>query len=112
MPHVAARSFLGLQVPIVLRNRRFIHGGTKVGRIGQILGKGVVGEKAETVGISAPDVDVAGVVPALRGIFQKVDGAYRKRFALYDCVCTAWRQLGSGNKRQRLEGSARSQWTR
>ena len=83
MPHVAPRPFFSIQVEVVLRNRRFVHGRPEVRRVAQVLRQRVVGQKAQPVGVPASHVDVARVVPVLRAVLQQVDGADRKGLALY-----------------------------
>ena len=61
------------------------------------------------MGVSASDIDVAGVVSALRGVLQEVDGADRKRLALDDGVGAARGQDGAGHEGQRLKGTAWSE---
>jgi len=84
MTHVASGAFLRRQIAVFLRNRRLIHGRTEIRRIRQSLGERVVGQQAESVRIPLTHVHVARVVPALRGIFETIDCADRKRLALYD----------------------------
>ena len=72
------RPLFGVQVVIVLRRGRLEHRRAEVRRVLERLGEGVVGQEAEAVGIAAPHVHVAGVIPALRGVFEQIDGADRK----------------------------------
>src|SRR5882724_7217887 len=106
--YVASRSFFGIEIPVVLRNRSLVHGRAKVRRIGQVLGVSVVRKKTQPVRIAAAHVRVTSVVPALRRFLQQVDGADRKCLALNDGSGAAARQYGPGHKRQRLEGTPRS----
>ncbi len=103
MAYITARPFFGVEVQVVLRDGRFVHGRAKVRRIGQVLGIGIVGQKAQAVRIATSQVNVARVVPALRCVLQQVDGADRESLALDNGGRATRRQLGPGNKCQRLE---------
>ena len=81
---VAARALFGVEVVVVLRNGGFEHGRAEVRSVLESLGEGVVGQEAEAVRVAAAHVDVAGVVPALRGVFEQVDGAHREASWLDD----------------------------
>src|SRR5256885_645047 len=61
--------------------------------------------------VPAAQVDVAGVVPTLRAVFQQVDRADRKCFALNDGVSTACGEFGAVDKCKRFEWAARSKRT-
>src|SRR5580765_2990265 len=78
MPDITARTPLGIEVAIVLRNRRLKHRRTKIRRVAQILGPGIVRKKRQPLRISTSHVDVTCVVPALRRVLEQVDGAHRK----------------------------------
>src|SRR5439155_5016840 len=70
MADVAARAFFKVQIPVVLWDGRFVHRRTEVRRVGQILGEGIVGQKAEPMRVAAANIHIARVVPTLRGVFQ------------------------------------------
>src|SRR6267154_80432 len=112
MADVTARAFFKVHIPIVLGNRRLVHRRSEVRRVGQILGEGVVGQKAKPMRIAAADIHVSGVVPALRGILEQINGADRESFALHDSRSTARRQYRSRNKCERLERTPRAKRTR
>src|SRR5258708_2061316 len=112
MADVTAGAFFEVQTPIVLGNRRLVHRRSEIRRVGQILGEGVVGQKAEPMRIPAADIHVSGVVPALSGIFEQINGADRESFALHHSRGAAWRQHGSRNKCERLERTPRAKRTR
>src|SRR6266478_1913774 len=112
MAHVTAGAFFEVQIPIVLGNRRLVHRRTEVRCVGQILCEGVVRQKTEPVRIPAADIHVSGVVPALRGIFEQIDGADRESFALHHGGSAAGRQHRSRNKCERLERTPWAKWTR
>src|SRR6202030_4799210 len=63
------------EIRIVLRDGGLEHRGAEIGSVAETLGIGVVGKQAETVRVTAADIDIAGVVPRLRGIGEQVDGA-------------------------------------
>src|SRR5258708_21807857 len=98
---VAARAFFGVQIPVVLWDGRFVHRRTEVRRVGQILGEGIVGQKAEPIRIAAADIHVTRVVPTLRGVFQQIDGADRESFTLHYGGGAARRQPPAGPKSER-----------
>src|ERR1700687_1428075 len=61
------------------------------------------------MGITTPHIDVARVVPALRGVLQQIDGADGKRHALDHRIRhTAGWQRRIGDEAQRLE---RAPWS-
>src|SRR5256885_1532396 len=62
--------------------------------------------------VPAAQVHVAGVVPTLRAVFQQVDRAHRKCFALNDGVSTAWGEFGAVDKCKRFEWAAGSRRAR
>src|SRR5882762_6808138 len=109
---VTARALFGVQIPIVLRDGRFVHRRTEVRRVGQILGEGIVGQKAEPMRIAAADIHVTRVVPTLRGVFQQIDGADRESFTLHYGGGAARRQHRARHKSKRLEGAPRAKRTR
>src|SRR6266436_1751391 len=112
MAHVTAGAFFEVQIPIVLWNSRLVHRRTEVRRVGQILGEGVVGQKAESTRIPASDIHVSGVVPGLRGILEQINCADRESFALQDSGSAAGRQHRSRNKCECLERTPRAKRTR
>src|ERR1700676_1015662 len=112
MANVASQSFFERKVVVVLRDGRFVHRRPEIRRIGQALGKCVVGQQTQFVRITATHLDIAGVVPTLSTVLQKVDGADRESLALYDRISAARRKSGVRHKSKRLERSARSQRAR
>src|SRR5438105_2378827 len=103
MADIASRTFLRVQVAVVLGDGGLVHGRTEVWRIGQGLGICVVSEKAKAVGVLAADVHVPGVIPALRRIFEAIDGAYGESLALDDGIgIAAGSQYSAVNKCQSL----------
>src|SRR6266851_648627 len=112
MADVTAGAFFKVQIPIVLGNRRLVHRRSEIRRVGQILGEGVVRQKAEPMRIAASDIHVSGVVPALRGILEQINGADRESFALHDSGTAAGGQHRSRNKCERLERTPRAKRTR
>src|SRR6267142_6444583 len=112
MPDVAPRALFKVQIPIVLRDGGFVHGRTEVRRVGQILGEGIVGQKAEPMRIAAADIHVTRVVPTLRGVFQQIDGADRESFTLHYGGGAARRQHRTRHKSKRLEGAPRAKRAR
>src|SRR5260370_30402760 len=112
MAHVTAGAFFKVQIPIVLGNGRLVHRRSEIRRVGQILGEGVVGQKAEPARIAAADIQVSRVVPALRGILEQINGADRESFALHHGGSATGRQHRSRNKCERLERTPRAQRTR
>src|SRR5262249_42862611 len=62
--------------------------------------------------ILAANVDVSGVVPALGGVFEEVDGADGERLALNNNVSAARSQYSSWYEAQSLEGTARTKRAR
>jgi len=76
-------------------------GERKSGALRQILGEGIVGQKAEPMRIAAADIHVTRVVPTLRGVFQQIDGADRKV-----SLCTTAAVLLGVNTRPRTEACA------
>src|SRR5438105_14158612 len=75
MADVAGQPFFRTQVAVVLRNRGFEHRRAKIRSIAQALGKRVVREQAEPECVAPAQIDVTGVVPALRGVREQLDGA-------------------------------------
>src|ERR1041385_2601970 len=94
VPDVATQALFGIEISVVLWDGGFVHGSAEVGSIGEILRVGVVREEAEAMRIASADIDVASVVPTLRGVFQQIDGAHRKGLSLDDRVGTSLRQRG------------------
>ena len=90
MANITARTFLSGEVAIVLRDRAFIHGRTKIRSVGEVFGKGVVRKKAQAVGIRAANVHISRVIPALGRVFQQVNRADREGLALNDSVWCCW----------------------
>src|SRR6266404_7730640 len=109
---VTARAFSRVQIPIVLWDGRFVHRRTKVRCVGQILGEGIVGQKAKPVRITAAHIHVAPVVPTLRRVFQQIDGADRESLTLHYGGGAARRQQRARHKSERLEGASRAERTR
>ncbi len=109
---VTAGAFFGVQIPIVLRDGGFVHGRTEVRRVGQILGEGIVGQKAEPMRIAAADIHVTRVVPTLGGVFQQIDGTDRESLTLHDGGSAARRQHRARHKSEHLEGAPRAKGTR
>ena len=64
--------------------------------------------------VATPNVDVTGVVPALRGVFEKVDRAGGEGVALIDEVRGTVRSVDDtvGNERKSLERAARTERAR
>ena len=62
--------------------------------------------------VPAAQVDVAGVVPTLRAVFQQVNRADRKCFALNDGISTAWGEFRAVDKCKGLERAAGSKRAR
>src|SRR5580765_9000212 len=112
MSYVAAGSSLRLEIAVVLRNCAFVHRGAEVRGIRQILGQGVVRQETQAVGIFAAHIHVAGVIPALRGVFEQVDGADWEGLALNDSVGAAGSQDGSGYEAQSVERATRAERSR
>ena len=54
------------------------HRRTKVRGVLERFGESVIGQEAEPVCITSPDVHIAGVIPTLRGVFKLVDRADRE----------------------------------
>src|SRR5205085_7602517 len=96
-------------IAVVLRDRAFVHGRAEVGRVRQVLGIGVIRQKAETAGILPANIYVTGVVPTLRRIFEQIDCADRERLALDDGVGAARREYCVWNKTECLERTARAE---
>src|SRR5713226_9202774 len=112
MADVTARAFFSVEIPVVLWDGRFIHRRTEVWRVGQIFGESVVGQKAEPMRIAAADIHEARVVPALRGVFQQIDGADWKSLTLHEGSGAIRRQHRARHKSKRLEGTPRPQRAR
>ena len=84
-------------------------GERKSGALVRVLRKRVIRQEAESVGILAPHVHVAGVIPTLRRVLEQVDRAHGKSLALDNGVgIAAGRQHGAADKGKRLEGAPRS----
>src|SRR5215831_2747471 len=109
MADIAGRTFFSCQITVVLRDGGLEHGCTKVWRVRETLGEGVVSQEGESMCITAPHVHIAGVIPALRCIFQQVDGADGENRAYR---IHARRQDGAGHKTDFREWPARADRTR
>ena len=79
MADVAGWSLFGKEVVVILRHSGFEHGRPELRSVAQVLGPGVIGQKAQACCIAAAQVHVAAVIPASRGILQYVDTAYPER---------------------------------
>src|SRR5947207_9225441 len=112
MAHVTTWTLLSGEVAIVLRDRAFIHGRTKIRSIAEIFRKGVVSEKTQAVGVPAAYVHISRVIPALGRVFQQVNRAYREGLALNDSVCAAGNQHRVWDEAQRLERAPRAKRSR
>src|SRR5581483_7861261 len=76
--HVAAGPFLRCEVVVVLRNGSLKHWRAEIRSVTQIFCPCEICEQGQPVLITAPNVHIARVVPALGGIFEQIDRAYRK----------------------------------
>ena len=76
MADIAARALFGGEVVVILWDCRLEHRRTKIWCIVECLGKRVVRQKTEAVRIAAAHIHIARVVPALRRVFEEIDGAY------------------------------------
>src|SRR5438046_8081539 len=94
---------------VILRNGGLVHGGTEIRSIGEALGKRVVGKKTQAVRITAAEVDVTRVVPALRAVFEEIDGADRESQALNDSIGATRGQRSIGHEGKRFERAARAE---
>src|SRR3954451_12308506 len=77
--NVTGETLLSGQVGIVLWSSRLEHRRAKVGRITEVLSKGVVGEERPPTSKPASDVNVTSFIPALRGVLEQIDAADRER---------------------------------
>ena len=71
MADVAGKPLLGVQVVVVLRDGRFVHGRAEIGGVGQALRVSVIGEKSQAAVEPPPGVHPARVVPAPCSVFVK-----------------------------------------
>ncbi len=64
--------------------------------------------------VATPHIDIAGVVPTLRGVFEEIDRAGRESVALIDKVGGAVGSIDHtvGNEGESLERAARAQRAR
>src|ERR1700754_1523216 len=105
MAHVASKSLLQSQIVVVLWRCRFKHRRTKIRGIAQVLTKSVVSQKRPTATETPAHIDVARVIPTLRGILQQVNPAYRKR-------CIGNRDVVRKNHaRKEAQSSERPAWS-
>src|SRR5437868_13218221 len=114
MADIATRSFFCCEVAVVLRDRGLVHGRTKIGRVGEVLGKCVIDQEAQAARIPPAHVYIACVIPTLCCVLQQINGAYGERLALHDDIRTARCQNGTGDEGQCLERTPWSKrtWTR
>src|ERR1051325_2755443 len=78
MTNVTRRSLLCGQIGIILRSCRLKHRRAEVRSIAEILRVCIVREEGPVASKTAPHVDVAGLIPTLRGVLQQVDAAHGK----------------------------------
>src|SRR6266567_6829524 len=103
MANVAGKTFLRDKIGIVLRRGRLEHWRAEIWCVAEVLRKGVVREEGPAVRKTSPDVNVTGLIPALRGVFQKIDATHGKRRVGYGDV---GRQNHTRQETQSLEWPA------
>src|SRR6185437_6613286 len=78
MSNIASRTFLRIQVIVVLGYRRLEHGRSEIRSIFQRFGERIVGQETQSVCVTPTHVHVACVIPALSRVFEQIDGADRE----------------------------------
>ncbi len=72
----SVEALFGGEIRVILRNCGLHHRRTKIGRIGEAFGEGVICEESQPAAELSPHIDPTGIVPTVGGILEVIDGRY------------------------------------